>query len=70
MAQSVGILWISDQLVAETLLDNTQQTNIHVPSRIRTHDRNRRAALDLRLRPRRHLDRHIMIIIYSIKPQI
>jgi hypothetical protein len=37
--------------------DNTQhiqQTNIHAPGGIRTHDRSRRAAVDLRLRPRNH----------------
>ena len=36
----------------------TQQTNIHAPYGIRTHDRSRRAAADLRLRPRGHWDRH------------
>ena len=43
------------------LPDNTQhsqQTNIHAPGGIRTHDRSRRAAVDLRLRPRGHWDRH------------
>ena len=42
------------------LPDNTQhsqQTNIHVPSGIRTHDLNRRAAVDLRHRPRGYWDR-------------
>ena len=42
------------------LPDNTQhsqQTNIHAPGGIRTHDRSRRAALDLRLRPRGYWDR-------------
>jgi hypothetical protein len=37
---------------------HTQQTNIHTPGGIRTHDRSRRAALDLRLRPRGLWDRH------------
>ena len=44
------------------LPDNTQhsqQTNIHAPGGIRTHDLRRRAAEDLRLRPRGHWDRHI-----------
>ena len=43
------------------LPDNTQhsqQTNIHAPGGIRTHDRRRRAAVDLRLRPRGYWDRH------------
>jgi hypothetical protein len=31
-----------------------QQTNIHAPGGIRTHDRSRRAAVDLHLRPRGH----------------
>src|SRR5215475_10106611 len=42
-AQSVGLLWTSDQLVAETS-DNTrhsQQTNIHALGGIRTHDLSR-----------------------------
>src|SRR5215475_8970602 len=43
------------------LPDNTQhsqQTNIHVPGGIRTHDPSRRAAADLRLTPRGHWHRH------------
>ena len=42
------------------LPDNTQhsqQTNIHAPGGIRTHDRSRRAAVDLRLRPLDYWDR-------------
>ena len=33
---------------------HSQQTNIHAPGGIRTHDLSRRAAADLRLRPRGH----------------
>ena len=43
------------------LSDNTQhsqQTDIHVPGGIGTHDLSRRVAVDLRLRPRDHWDRH------------
>ena len=43
------------------LPDNTQhsqQTNIHAPVGIRTHNLSRRAAVDLRLRPHGHWDRH------------
>jgi len=29
---SAGFLWFSDQLDAETLPDNTQETNIHAPA--------------------------------------
>ena len=57
--QSVGLLWTSDQLVTET---STWQhtpltTDIHAPDGIRTYDLSRRAAVDLRLRPRGHWDR-------------
>ena len=44
------------------LPDNTQhsqQTNIHAPGGIRTHDRSRRAAVDPRLRPRGYWDQHL-----------
>jgi hypothetical protein len=38
--QSVGLIWTSDQPVAETSTwQHTQQTNIHVHGEIRTHDR-------------------------------
>jgi len=46
------------------LPDNTQhsqQTNINAPGGIRTNDRRRRAAADLRLRPRCHWDRQMHI---------
>ena len=58
-SQSVGILWTSDQLVAETSTwqHATLTTNIHAPGGIRTHELSRRAAADLRLRPRGHRDR-------------
>jgi hypothetical protein len=52
------------------LPDNTQhsqQTNIHAPSWIRTHDLSRRAAVDLRLRPRGYWDRHIRQYEYKFK---
>jgi hypothetical protein len=40
----------------------THTTNINVPCGIRTHDRSRRAAVDLRLRLRSHWDRHTILI--------
>ena len=46
------------------LPDNTQhsqQTNIYAPGGIRTQDLSKRAAADIRLRPRGHWDRHIYI---------
>ena len=50
-----------------SLPDNTQhsqQTNIHAPARIRTHDPSRRAAKDLRLRPHGHWDRLYTILVH------
>jgi hypothetical protein len=51
------------------LPDNTQdaqQTNIHAPGGIRTHDRSRRAAVDLRLRPA--VETLILKIIKNYRP--
>ena len=59
--QSVVLLRTSDQFVAET---STWQHNTHnrhpSPRGIRTHNLSRRAAADLRLRPRGHWDRPII----------
>jgi hypothetical protein len=64
--QSVGLLWTSDQFVTETSTwQHTQQTNIHAPGEIQTHDRNRRAAVDLRLKSRGHWDRQNGLFIVS-----
>jgi hypothetical protein len=52
------------------LPDNTQhsrQTNIHAPGGIRTHNLCRRAAVDLRLRPRGHWDRRMIIGSYELR---
>ena len=40
-------------------IQHSQQTNIYSPGGIRTHNLSRRAAADLRLRPRAHWDRPI-----------
>ena len=48
------------------LPDNTQhsqQTDIHAPGGIRTHNPSKRAAADLRLRPRGHWGRHFSLSI-------
>jgi hypothetical protein len=42
---------------------HSQQTNIHAPGGIRIHDRSRRAAVYLRLRPLGYWDRHNMSFI-------
>jgi len=54
--QSVELLWTSDQLVAET--STWQRTTLHDAGEIRTHNLSRRAAADLRLRPRGHCNRN------------
>ena len=54
---TVGILWKSDQLVAETSTWQKKK-DIHAPGGIRTHNLNKRAAADLRVRRRVHGDRH------------
>ena len=51
------------------LPDNTQhsqQTNIHAPGGIRTHNLSRLAAADLRLRRRGHWDRQLILIYIQI----
>jgi hypothetical protein len=57
--QLLGLLWTSDQSVAETSAwqHTTHTTNIHAPGWIRTHNCNRRGAVDLCLRPRGNCDR-------------
>jgi hypothetical protein len=67
--QSVGLLWTSDQLIAETSTwqHTTYTTNIHAPGGIRTYNRSRRAAIDLRLRPSCHWDRQATENILSTK---
>jgi hypothetical protein len=56
---SVGLLWTRDQPVAETSTwQHSQQTDIHALGGIRTRNPIKRAAVDPRLRPRGHWDRH------------
>ena len=65
--QSIGLLWTSDQLVAETSTcqHTTLTTDRHPYSDgIRTHNVRRRAAADLRLRPRDHWDRQNLCIYF------
>jgi hypothetical protein len=56
---SVGLLWTSDQSVAETSTwqHTTLTRDSHVPGGIGTQNPSKRAAADLRLRPRGHWDR-------------
>jgi len=70
-SHSVGLLWTSDQLVAETSTSqktqHSQHTNIHAHGGIRTHDLSRRAAADLRLRTRGHRHRRFTLPILKKK---
>jgi len=59
-AQSVGFLWTSDQLIAETSTCNThlsQQINIDASGGIRSHNLSRQAAENPRFIRRGHRDR-------------
>jgi hypothetical protein len=66
--QSVGLLWTSNQLVAETptCQHTTLTTDIHDPGESRIHDFSMRAAADLRLRPRGHWDRRSKVLPSNI----
>ena len=67
ITQSVGLLWTSDQPVAETSTSQhtTFTTDIHAPGGIRTHNLSKRAAADPRLRPRGHWDRLWSLLQFS-----
>ena len=60
---SSGQVISSSQRPLPDSTQHSQQTNIHAPGGIRTHDLSRRAAADLRLRPRGHWDRHFFVYI-------
>jgi hypothetical protein len=74
LTHTVGLLWTSDQPVAEASTYTgqhnieTQETNIHALSGIRTRDPSNQAAADLRLRPRGYRGRHIYIFTYTCYP--
>jgi hypothetical protein len=59
--QSVGLLWKSDQPVAETSTwqhtQHSERTTIHSPVGIRTRNPSRRSAVDTLCRPLGHSDR-------------
>jgi hypothetical protein len=60
-SQSVGLLWTSDQPVAETSTwqHTTPTRDIHAPREIRTRNPCKRAAVDWRLRSRGQRNRHL-----------
>ena len=65
---SVRLLWTTVRPVAEisTWQHTTQQTDIHAPGEIRTHNPIRQA--DPRLRPRGHRDRPFHFLLVHINP--
>jgi hypothetical protein len=72
LTHTVGLLWKSDQPVAEASTYTgqhnieTQETNIPALSGMRARDPSNQAALDLRLRPRGYRVGSIIIIIIII----
>ena len=60
-SHSVGLLWTTDQPVAETSTRQhttlTKETGIHAAYGNRTHNSSKRASVDLRRRPRGYWDR-------------
>jgi hypothetical protein len=61
--QLVGLLWTSDQPIAETFTSqHTQWTNIHAPGRIQTRNTSKQSAVDTCLTPLRHCDRPLFNI--------
>ena len=56
---SSGRVISSSQRPLPNNTQHSQQTDIHAPGGIRTHDLSRRAVVDLRLRPRGHWDRQL-----------
>jgi hypothetical protein len=65
LTHAVGLLWTSDQLIAEAStytgqhIIETQETNNHALSGIRTRDLSNQAAADLRLRQRGYRGRQV-----------
>jgi hypothetical protein len=67
--ESVGFLWKSDQpdeWSSTCTTQNIRETNFHVPGGFRTCNPRKRAAVDLRPRPRGHGDRHLLTHTYVI----
>jgi hypothetical protein len=68
LTHTVGLLWTSDQPVAEASTYTgqhdieTQETNIRALRGIRTRDPSNQAAADLRLRPGGHQGRQTVIL--------
>ena len=59
---SSGRVISSSQRPLPNNTQHSQQTNIHAPGGIRTHELSRQAAANLRLRPRGHWDRRFIYV--------
>ena len=57
---SIRVLWTSDQPVAETNAQHSQQTELHATGGIRNRTPRKQVATDPRLRPCGYRDRQIM----------
>jgi len=57
--ENSGRVMSSSQIPLPDNTQQSQQTNVHTPGGNRTHNLSRRAAADLRLRPRGHWDRQM-----------
>ena len=69
--QSVGLLWTSDQPVAETSAwQHSERTTIHAPGGIRTRRPSKRSAVDTRLRPLGHWDWPTSKLLVRILSQV
>ena len=66
---SSGRVISSSQRPLPDKTQHLQQTNVHAPGGIRNHDRSRREAVDLRLRPRGYWDRHNTNGLHNITGQ-
>jgi hypothetical protein len=62
---SSGSVISSSQRPLPESTQNSQQKNIHAPGGIRTHNLSRRAAADLRLRPRRNIPLKIRVTTFN-----
>jgi len=70
----IGLLWTNEKPDAETSTwqhaTHTTERDIHAPCRIRTHNPNKRAATDSRLRQHGHWNRHFSFLTPKCFPHL
>ena len=64
---TLGLLWTRDQPDTWPHTQHSQQTDIHAPGGIRTHNPSKRPAVDPCLRPRCHWDRWTAITVHNLQ---